>query len=97
MKKKRTSTGVLLDKALIEELDEIAGDKGISRGEVIRICISEHLNSRKTGVRPDTKRLVMQLEYLQAVMALWINKYHPEHEDSIIDMAQQRVEQFHAK
>ncbi len=78
-------------------IDSLANAQSCSRSEAARSALRLGLPLARAGHSIDIHRLVLLLEYMQASIDVIINREHADAADQLVELAQQRMEQFHAK
>lgn len=78
-------------------IDALANEHACSRAEAARSILRLGLPLARAGHSIDIPRIILLLEYMQASIDVIINREHADAADQLIQIAQQRMEQFHAK
>ena len=94
--KQITGIGVGLPAGIVERSERLGRQLELSRSDVLRRSIEIGFPLLELGHRIDPIRLLAHIEYLQAALETIIARDHPEMADRLLDMAVERVEQFHA-
>ncbi len=89
--------GFRLGAGELAALDSLATEQSCSRSEAARSALRLGLPLARAGHSIDIHRLVLLLEYMQASIDVIINREHADAADQLVELAQQRMEQFHAK
>ena len=89
--------GFRLGENELATVDSIAKLQNCSRSEAARSALRLGLPLARAGHSIDIPRLILLLEYMQASIDVIINREHADAADELIQIAQQRMEQFHAK
>lgn len=96
MKESLKGVGVGLPPAMLTELDAYAAIKGLSRSEAIRVAIAVGLPMLKLGIAVNTQRTLAILEHTQLALSLLVERQYPDDAGSLVDIAFQNVEEYHA-
>lgn len=87
---------VRLTPAELSLLQTVAATRGETQSECLRAAVRFGLPLVLSGTKLDLYRLIANIEYLQAALETIITRDHPEVADRLLDIAVERVEQFHA-
>lgn len=87
---------VRLTAAELSLLQTVAKARGETKVECLRAAARFGLPFIQAGTKLDIYRLIANIEYLQAALETIITRDHPEVADRLLDIAVERVEQYHA-
>lgn len=77
-------------------VDEIASRRSCSRSEVARLAMMFGIPMLQHGHSLNITRVAVLLEYIQAGLDVIISREHTDVADQLLDIAMERVNQFHA-
>ncbi|MEL7196745.1 MAG: ribbon-helix-helix domain-containing protein [Pseudomonadota bacterium] len=93
---KLQSVGVTLSPHTVDQIDELAKARGVSRSEAIRISVDIGLPLLKLGMALNTERALTILEHTQLALSLLVERQYPEDVNELINQALSNVREYHA-
>ncbi|KEO90492.1 hypothetical protein EH31_10415 [Erythrobacter longus] len=93
---KLQSVGVTLSPHIVDQIDELAKARGVSRSEAIRISVDIGLPLLKLGMALNTERALTILEHTQLALSLLVERQYPEDVNELINQALSNVREYHA-
>lgn len=87
---------VRLSPAEAEALDGLAQSRGCSRSEAIRVALRAGAPLVKDGFSVNFTRFAEVLEQVGAGMSIVLKRDHPDHADTVEELAMERLELYHA-
>jgi len=93
---KLQSVGVTLNPHIVDQIDELAKARGVSRSEAIRISVDIGLPLLKLGMALNTERALTILEHTQLALSLLVERQYPEDVNELINQALSNVREYHA-
>jgi uncharacterized protein (DUF1778 family) len=93
---KREVFAVRLTPAERGTLERAAAARGKTLSECLRLAISFGLPLVENAHTLNLYRLIANVEYLQAAIETIVARDYPDAADRLLDLAVERVEQFHA-
>lgn len=91
-----TVVGARITKRDAALLDALAKERGCDRSEAIRIALSLGLPLASSDTKLNHRRNASLLEFTAAGIGIIIRQHHPDHEDDLKTMVQERVARYHA-
>jgi len=76
---------------------ELSRSSGKSKSSIIREALDLALPYLSEGMAPNLARQALVMEYNQIVLELLAKQYFPEEGDQIIEVARERLDQFHVR
>ncbi len=93
---KLQSVGVTLGPHIVDQIDELAKARGVSRSEAIRISVDIGLPLLKLGKALNTERALTILEHTQLALSFLVERQYPEDVNELINQALSNVREYHA-
>lgn len=89
------SVGVTLSPRMVDSVDQLAAEKGISRSEAIRSALEIGLPFFRIGIALNTERAITILEHTQLALSLIIQEQYPSDAEHLIAQAHSNVREHH--
>ena len=96
MTKKNNFVGLRCDAQDMALIDALAAQRNCSRNEAVRIAIRTGAKTALAGHSIDPRRLILLLEYTQAAVDIIVHREHGDVAHEIENIANERMEEFHA-
>ncbi|WP_156521880.1 hypothetical protein [Croceicoccus mobilis] len=89
------AVGIQFPRPLMEEIDNLASAKDVSRAEIVRSCVRLALPLIKANITPDIGRLITIAEHTQLALSLLVERNFPDDAEPVLDMAIRNLGEFH--
>jgi hypothetical protein len=94
---KNKPVGVSFAPHILAEAEAVALSLGMTRSRTIAMAVVLGLPLLRAGHGLDPSRLLGHLEYIQAAMALWMEREHPDIHQQLADITVARMDEFHGQ
>lgn len=93
---KSCGVGIKFPPQMLTDIDKLAAAREVSRAEIVRAAVSIGLPLLQHGRSVNLERMLFILEHTQLALSLLVERQHPGDVESVIGMAIESVEEFHA-
>jgi hypothetical protein len=94
-KKQYRCVGINFPPKTLDQIDQLAEARGVSRTEVVRTAISVALPLMQLGIAINTRRTLAILEHTQLALSLLVERDSPEDAAELLRLAFQNVDAHH--
>ncbi len=94
-KKQYRCVGINFPPDTLAEIDKIAGERGLSRAEIVRSAISIGFPLMQLGLAVNARRTLAILEHTQLALSMMVEREYPDDAGELLRMAFQNVDAHH--
>jgi hypothetical protein len=94
-KKQNRCVGINFPLHLLDEIDKIAEQRGLSRNEVVRAAVNVALPLMQIGVVVNTRRTLAILEHTQLALSLLMEREFPNEAAELLRLGFSNVDAHH--
>lgn len=95
MEQKYKCVGINFPPHTLAEIDRIAGERGVSRAELVRSAINIGFPLMKLGLAVNARRTLAILEHTQLALSHLVERESPEDAAELLRLAFQNVDAHH--